>query len=164
MSNKESKAILISKLSETLKPGNFKRKGNIFTRSNGDITYYISLQSSQSSTADILKVTMNIEISSAVISELDDISIPLHDQRHYFRRIGTYMENMSDKWWTIDNVHSAEKTANEIIFVITQKVIPHLETITSTQDLEAIWNGDGYIGITDGQRKRYLSLLQKRSK
>jgi hypothetical protein len=160
MNSKDFKKIIIEKLSAYLKTRQFKKKGNIFSISNGDLTYYIGLQSSQSSNADILKVTVNTEIASIIISKLDDISLPLEQQRHYNRRIGSYLDNEQDKWWIIDSYDLAESAADEILGIINEKVIPNFDKLASTNDLASLWRNGGYIGITDGQRKKYLRLLE----
>jgi hypothetical protein len=159
MNSKDYKKIIIDKLAEALKGRQFKKKGNVFSFSNGGLTYFIGLQSSQSSTADILKLTVNTEIASALISKLNEVSIPIKHQRHYSRRIGEYLEENQDKWWTINSVASAELAAKEILDIIGSKVIPNFEVLRTTNDLATVWRSGGYIGITEGQRKRYLSLL-----
>lgn len=160
MNSKDYKKIILDKISEKLKVLNFKKKGSVFNFSNGDLTYFIVVQSSQSSTSDVLKLTINTEIASALISKLDDISLPIEYQRHYNRRIGNYLEDNQDKWWTIDSQNSAERSANEIAEIITEKVIPNFNTLKSTNDLATLWRNGGWLGITEGQRKNYLSLLE----
>ena len=65
--------------------------------SNPELTYYIELQSSRSSTADIFIVTVNTGITSTLITKLDDISLSAEHQRHYTRRIGAYLDDTQDK-------------------------------------------------------------------
>ena len=154
----------MEKLTETLKGRHFKKRGNVFSFSNGDLTYFIGLQSSQSSTADLLKVTVNTEIASALISELDDISIPVKHQRHYSRRIGSYSDDRQDKWWTIDSPESAAISAQEMVDIIVDKVIPNFEALKTTNDLATLWRTGGYIGITEGERKNYLNLVDNSGK
>jgi hypothetical protein len=163
MTSKDYKKIISDRLNDALKQRQFKKRGQVFTYSNGDLTYYIGIQSSQSSTSDILKVTVNTEIASALISRLDDTSLAIEHQRHYTRRIGSYLDDQQDKWWTVDSLHSAGIAANEIVSIINNKVIPTFETLGATTDLAGLWTKGGYIGITEGQRKRYLSLLEEAS-
>ncbi len=160
MSSKDYKKIIVDKLTSVLKERHFKKKGNVFSSSNGDLTYFIGLQSSQSSTTDILKLTVNTEIASGLISRLDDSSLPVEHQRHYNRRIGNYLENNQDKWWTVDSYKSAEQVASEIAEIIIEKVIPNFNVLKNTKDLAALWRNGGWLGITEGQRKHYLSLLE----
>ncbi|POY34640.1 hypothetical protein C3K47_19250 [Solitalea longa] len=160
MNSKDYKKIILDKLSEKLKPLHFKKKGNVFSFSNGDLTYFIGVQSSQSSTSNVLKLTINTEIASSLISKLDDINLPIEHQRHYNRRIGNYLADNQDKWWTVDSQDNAEYAANEIAEIITEKVIPNFNTLKSTNDLATLWRSGGWLGITEGQRKHYLSLFE----
>ena len=160
MNSKEYKKIIIDKLTSELKKRNFKKKGNIFSFSNVDLIYFIGVQSSQSSTSDVLKLTVNMEIASKLISQLDDTSLPIEHQRHYNRRIGNYLEGNQDKWWIVDSKESAEQAASDITEIITETVIPNFNKLKSTNDLVALWRNGGCLGITEGQRKHYLSLLE----
>lgn len=160
MKSKDYKKIILDKLKSELKMRQFKYKGNVFSHSNGDLTYFIGLQSSQSSTSDILKLTVNTEIASGLISQLDDTSLPIEHQRHYNRRIGNYLENSQEEWWTIDSQKSAEQVASEIARILIEKVIPHFNVLKSTNDIAELWRKGGWIGITEGQKKHYLSLLE----
>jgi hypothetical protein len=112
------------------------------------------------STSDVLKLTVNTEIASGLISQLDDTSLPIEHQRHYDRRIGDYLEKSQDKWWTIDSQKSAEQAASDIAEIIIEMVIPNFNLLKSTNDLVALWRNGGRLGITEGQRKHYLSLLE----
>lgn len=161
MSAKEYKKIILEKIGETLKERKFKKKGNEFSGSNGEMTYYISVQSSLSSTTDILKFTVNTEIASELISKFDDTSLSKEKQRHYTRRIGTYLKEQQDKWWTVNNVDSATKAAKEIVEIIINQIIPTFGTLKTTQDLAALWRTGGYMGVTESQRRNYLGLIDK---
>ncbi|RYE43398.1 MAG: DUF4304 domain-containing protein, partial [Sphingobacteriales bacterium] len=88
MNSKDYNKIILDKLNEVLKHRCFKKKGQVFTYSNGDLTYYIGIQNRQSTMSDVLKVTVNTEIASVLISRYDDTSLPIEQQRHYTRRIG----------------------------------------------------------------------------
>lgn len=160
MSSKEYKMIILQKLKDNLCLKGFKKNGSNFKLTTNDLTYYIGLQSSQSSTASVLKITINTEIASAAISKIDDISIPVQHQRHYTRRIGNYLSPPSDLWWTIESTESAELAASEIISLLEKLVLPNFDSLKSIEDMVSLWlSKNGYFGITEGQRKRYLHLL-----
>lgn len=159
--SKDYKKIVLEKLKKLLNAKQFKKNGNVFTYSNGDLTYFIGVQSSQSSTLSNLKITVNIEIASAIISKLDEISIPIKDQRHFKKRIGFYLDKPEDKWWTIDSIANANFASDEIIKIVNDRIFKEFESIQTTGDLARIWRGSGYIGTTESQRKKYLALLEK---
>lgn len=125
-----------------------------------DLNYYIGLQNSQSSTTSVFKITINTEVASAAISKIDEISIPIQHQCHYTRRIGAYLSPPSDIWWTINNTESAELLASETISLLKKLVLPTFDSLKITEDIISLWlSKNGYLGITEGQRKHYLNLL-----
>jgi hypothetical protein len=152
---KKYKLVLIDALNINLKPKQFKRKGNGFVKINNDLVYYITLQSSQSSTSEVLKATINIEISSSTLSPLT------FDPIHFRKRIGSYLDAPLDKWWSIHSDKTAISSSNEIIELLINKALPELELFQSTEDLANLWKEDKCPGLTDFQRKEYLSLLSK---
>jgi hypothetical protein len=159
MNSKEYKTAILQKLKEILHSNGFKKKGSIFVLSTDDLTYYIGLQSSQSSTASVSKVTVNTEIASAVISKLDDTSLPINHQRHYIKRIGFYLEPPFDKWWVLDSMESTEIAINEIIEIIQKRVLTCFSSLKTTDDLVNLWQSGTCPGLTDRQRKHYLQLI-----
>jgi hypothetical protein len=159
MTSKDFKKILSDRLSDVLKRRSFKKSGNYFSFSNGDLTYYIWLQSSRNSTATILVLTLNIEITSTLLYRLEGVSIPEKDRRHYTRRIGSFLDNPIDKWWTIDDERAARKSADEISELILNRVLPTFDDLKSTEDLRNLWREGTCPGLTDKMRKEYLSLL-----
>jgi predicted DNA binding protein len=161
MTSKDFKQIIIDRLNEVLKPEGFKKSGNMFSSSNGDLAYFINIQSSQDSTASILKVTVNIEIYSSIVYKLQDSSLPEKWSRHYTQRIGSLFDNTNDKWWTIVNDKEANEAANEIAEITSNKVLPTLYKLKTTNDLATLWRQNICPGLTEQQRKEYLNLLDK---
>lgn len=146
-------------MSSLLKPFGYKRRGNIYTLLINDLTYYITLQSSQSSTAQQLKITVNIEMSSARLSPFRDERMPLSAHRNYHERIGRYTDEKSDKWWVINNIQEAKTAYEQINELLLKKVLPELKLFKSTDDLIEFWKTGNCRGITEFQRKHYLQLL-----
>ena len=159
MTSKDFKKIIIDKLTEILKPSGFKKTGNTFSASNGDLTYFVNIQSSQSSTASTLRLTVNIEIYSSTVYKLQDTSLPEKWSRHYTQRIGSMFDNPQDKWWTVENEKEANDAATEIADITSIRVLPTLDQLKTTNDLAALWRQNKCPGLTEHQRKEYLSLL-----
>ena len=161
MTSKEFKKIIIDKLTGVLKPNGFKKNGSTFSSSNGDLTYFINIQSSQNSTATMLMVTVNIEIYSSIIYKLQDTSLPEKWSRHYTQRIGFMFDNPEDKWWTVENEKEANNAATEIADITSKRVLPTLDKLKTTNDLATLWRQNKSTGLTEHQRREYLSLLDK---
>ncbi len=159
MTSKDFKKIIFDKLTEVLKPTGFKKSGSTYSSSNGDLTYFINLQSSQSSTATMLKATVNIEIHSATVYKLQDTSLPEKWSRHFTERIGSMFDNPQDKWWTVENEKEANDAAIEIADITKNIVLPTIDKLKSTNDLANLWRHNKCPGLTEYQRKEYLSLL-----
>ena len=159
MTSKDFKKIIVDRMNEVLKSKGFKKSGSTFSYSNGDLTYLINIQSSQSSTATRLKVTVNIEIYSSTVYKLQDTSLPEKWSRHFTERIGSLLDNPQDKWWIIENGNQADDAANEIADITNNKVLTTFDNLKTTNDLATLWRQNKCPGLTEHQRKEYLSLL-----
>ena len=102
MTSKDFKQIIVDQLSGALKSKGFKKSGDTFSLSNGDLSYFINVQSSKETNSASLKLTLNIEIYSSLIYKLQDTSLPEKWSRHFTQRIGSLLDNPHDKWWTIE--------------------------------------------------------------
>jgi hypothetical protein len=160
MNSYNFKKKILEKLNTVLKPRRFKKNQNIFSFSNKDLTYYICVQSRGDSTTDVLKTTVNIEIASSKLTYLDDMSIPGYLQRHFVKNIGNYSGMQQDKWWTIDNEAAALSAELEIADIITNKVLPEMDELKTTNDLAGLWQKHVSPGLTKYQSREYLSLLR----
>jgi hypothetical protein len=162
MNSKDFKKIIIEKITTLLKSRGFKKSGNTFQRSNDDLTYYINVQSSQSSTAYQLRFTLNIGIASAMLYRLEDISIPEKDRRHFEKRIGDYLNQRQDKWWTVSTLQEAGMIADEVATILETKVLPEFSRLQTTNDLAELWRQNQSPGVTEKKCKEYLYLLTQR--
>jgi len=151
---------ILDKLNTILKPRRFKKNQNIFSYSNKDLTYYICVQNTVDSTDDVMKTTVNIEIASSKLSYLDDMSIPGYLHRHFIKNIGDYSASQQSKWWTITNEESALSAEKEIEELITNEVLPEIDSLKTTNDLAGLWQKQITPGLTQYQSQEYLSMLR----
>jgi Domain of unknown function (DUF4304) len=159
MTSNDYKKIILSSVNDLLKLRHFKKSGHGFKKSNGDLTYYIGLQSSKHSTSEILTLTFNTGIASDLLYKLQGKFITNHLQGHYLKRIGDYLEQPADKWWTIDSENFALTAANEIVTILDKKVIPEFNSIIKIQDLIDIWLTEISENSHNIQTQEYLALL-----
>jgi Domain of unknown function (DUF4304) len=160
MNSSDFKKNILDKLNTVLKPRRFRKNSNIFSFSNKDLTYYICVQNTIDSTEEVLKTTVNVEIASSKLTHLDNMSLPGYLQRHFVKNIGDYSEQHQDKWWTINSEESAQSAQQEIADIITNKVLPEIEELKTTNDLAGLWEKDVSPGLTSYQSQEYLSLLK----
>ncbi len=161
MSSKEYKKIITGRIIEVLKPKHFKKTGNNFKFSNGDLTYYVGLQSSKYSTVSELTATLNIGIGSELLYRLEEKFITSHLRGHFTKRIGDYLDHSADKWWTVNSIQTADVAANEIANIISNKVLDEFARIRTTEHLVDYWLHGNYAGLTEYQLNQYLLLLNK---
>ena len=142
-----------------LKADKFKKTGANFSLSRNDLIYFIQIQSSQESTATICKLTFNIGIVSVKLCELIGVDNPNYLDSHWRKRIGYYLDEPTDKWWTIDTKEASERASNEILSILGERVLPEIYTFTNTADLENFWLQGNFQGLTRKQQEEYLKLL-----
>jgi hypothetical protein len=155
---KELKKIILEKLHVLLKPEGFKKNGANFIRLTNDLSYYINIQSSEGSTASMLKVTLNMEICSLPIAKMDDDPLPIKHKRHWRQRIGFFLDKPFDKWWTIHTAYEAEEAVKEICDIMSNKILPEFDKLKTTSDLVDLWKKDKCPGLTEFQRRKYLQV------
>src|SRR5690349_19877191 len=93
------KGMILTAMSEVLRPAGFRKKGANFTRELREVVHFIGLQSSQSSTSTCLRATLNLYIWVRVAAEINQEPDPLSP--HWRQRIGMLMPERSDHWWVI---------------------------------------------------------------
>jgi hypothetical protein len=159
MASKEFKKIILDNLRELLKPRGFKKSGSNCTKVTTDLTYFVNVQSSSASTAEIFKATLNLEIASLTIAKIEDSWIPFRHTRHWRARIGFFLDNPFDKWWIIGNEYEAEEASKEIVDIMEKKVLVEFDRLKTAEDLVNLWRNDKCPGLTDKQRLHYLKLV-----
>ncbi|MBW4890863.1 DUF4304 domain-containing protein [Mucilaginibacter sp. HMF5004] len=154
------KKIIINNLNDYLKPLGYKHKGNWYTATtNNDLTYYINLQSSTASTNQLLKITLNIEIASAKLAAFDDDRMPIDQRRHFTKRIGFYLDNPEDRWWTVSDENTANTCADEIIRLFEKKALPQIKEIRSTNDLVDLMKKSNTEKTISFFREKYIGFF-----
>lgn len=161
MNAKEFKNLILNRLAILLRDRNFRKSGNTFQASNGALNFYVNMQSSVSSTSTLLKFTLNLSILSKQIYQLQDTWLPEKHVRHFEKRVGSYLEGNGDKWWTVSTLTEAETAASEVVAILKDKVLPEFHSFRNENDLIDLWKNNQAPGLTDGQRKELLSLIDR---
>lgn len=84
-----------------LAPLGFRRKGQVFFRQLDEVAHIVSLQSSTSSTASVLKMTVNLGVWVSSLAE--DGSKPDLWSAHWRERLGYLMPQRIDYWWEVSS-------------------------------------------------------------
>ncbi|HEY3330473.1 MAG TPA: DUF4304 domain-containing protein [Capsulimonadaceae bacterium] len=137
--NANYRKVVIARIAATLKPLGFRRKAMTFTRAQGDVLQFVNVQASTSSTADILKLTVNLAVYSEEVNQIlnpgDDIGCGGWLDNHWRDRIGSLTDDRQDVWWTITNTTEAENSGNEIAALLVKSGMDVLALHSSTLDL-----------------------------
>lgn len=157
--NQEYKKNLAAVVSLLLKEKGFAKQGMNFSLRGVELVYFIQIQSSRSSTAEIWKFTLNIGIASLELCKLTNIVKPTYPDSHWNKRIGRYLNPPADKWWEVGDEKSFEKAKEEVIKLLGNDVLPELFSFQTTEDLKQVWLQGHYQGLTKGQQEYYLKLL-----
>lgn len=142
------KQTLLSSMWRLLKLRGFKKRGAIFHKQIGDVVHLISLQSSQSSTGDCARVTVNLAVSCKI---LEDSGIsPSVWTAHWRERLGHEMPAKADVWWTISTDEGLASATSEIMIAMEAYGLPALDNLPSSASLLSLWDS----GISPGLTRR----------
>ena len=142
-----------------LKEHGFKKSGMNFSLTSNELIYFIQLQSSQSSTATVCKLTVNTGIVLKELIEHTGPKKPGYIDSHWQRRIGFYLDQPIDKWWTIDSMESALQASNEIKDLLANRVLPKMFSFKTTKDFTDAWLNGSNDGLSDYMRDLYLDMM-----
>lgn len=144
MTSEKSRAI--QGLTTWLKTLGFGKRGNSWIKSQSDVTVVLSLQGSQSSTAECWKFTVNIGLWSRTVEELWDGVRPQKLPSsaigcHMVSRIGDFGPIREDVWWTVRNQQEVDLAFREVKSRLETDIFPATSQITSDQDFIVLLAG-----------------------
>jgi hypothetical protein len=148
---------VVSCISEVLRPAGFRKTGSVFSREVNDVLHIVGLQSSTSSTASSLRITVNIGV--VVPTLLSSSQQPDVWSSHWRQRIGMLMSERSDLWWSMSTEQEAHAAGAEIAAAVQQFALPALSAIENAAALARLWKSGVSPGLTQVQAQRYLHRL-----
>lgn len=165
MNSATYKKTILTQLHTLLKPMGFRKKEQCFSAEDNDTVLFVQLQSSSTkSTKDVLVVTVNLGIFSRTVAECEgNTRAPNFLDAHWWKRIGLFMPDGIDKWWTIHTQAEADLCGTEITSILVDSALPEMQSLNSTDKLKALWEEGSSPGQTDFQRLQYLKVLEQRS-
>jgi hypothetical protein len=151
------KKLAAAPVASLLKPRGFRKAGLVFSASRPGVVLLIALQSSQGSTRESLKITCNLGIWVDQLAD-ERISVSVWES-HWRERIGFFLPEPQDYWWTCTDDESATKAGDEITSLLKQRALPEMESLASPTALANLWSSGCSPGLTEYQRVEYLSKL-----
>lgn len=162
MSHAAWRKTIVDTMAALLGPKGFVRKANVFVCELDEVTHIIATQSSMSTTRDRLKVTVNSGIFCKLIGSIQRHSVHTVSTAdcHWTKRIGEYLPQSEDKWWVVETDAAARLASKEITDILSSAILPELDRLACTEDLRLLWAGGRSPGLTSGQRKKLLALIE----
>ena len=126
-------------------------------RESGDVVHLVSLQSSTASSADAVRLTVNLGVW---VSALEGDAKPDVWEAHWRERLGFVMEENRDVWWDAASDDQAKSAAAAISEAIRKFALPVLDTLATRADLLSLWKSGRSPGLTEVQAKRLTTRLE----
>jgi Domain of unknown function (DUF4304) len=163
MDNQSYTQVILQHVANVLKTHGFRKLGNNFLRDNKSVCLIVQIQKSGSSTSSVIKVTVNLGIYLWSLAHLHwtEVKRPAVEISHWRARIGHVSHYGTDKWWTVSSKDAAEHVANEITITLEREVLPLMESLASEKAIRDLWSNGSCPGLTDAQRLKNLSELEK---
>lgn len=153
----------VESIHETLKLHGYKKLRTKFSKSKEDVLSIIQFQKDKRSPSNVCRFTINL----AIVVEC------LHPEwrGHLTRadafdgnlqiRLGRLMPEPDDVWWEITEETDIELLKKELTELINNLAIPYLEKYSNKVNLIQLWESGESPGITDFQRKDFLTEIRK---
>ncbi len=149
---------ILASLNEALRGKGFRKKAATFWRERDGLIHLVNLQQSQASTLASVRVTVNLAVVCRPILSAWEPPFSVWSGQ-WKARIGSLMVPPSDKWWQIDSMADAERTATEIRAILDERALPELEAINTVEKLTEQLQAGTVRGVTAIERQRHLERL-----
>lgn len=158
----ELKKSFAAPIASALKPRGFCKQGMNFRALRPEAELIINIQSSRDSTADSLKVTVNLGIILNSIHEHFSSLNRAVWTAEWRQRIGHYIPGCSgDYWWICESDQEAARAGAEIANVLEKKALPEMEHLALTSNLVAYWRSGQGGGLTPPAVQERLNYLDR---
>lgn len=151
------KRTILEAIAEALRPIGFRKKGAHFTKAEADVVHLVSLQSSSSSTAEAVRVTVNLGVW---VSALEADAKPDIWSAHWRERLGFLMPENRDVWWNAASDDEAKSTGATIASAIRTFGLRALGSLATRRALLDLWKSGRSPGLTEAQAKRLADRLE----
>ena len=156
---------LITSLTPLLKQMGFNKKANSFYLEVNKNYGVVNFQKSRESTKDLVKFTINFGVYSDVLGKLEydyyNSVKPDIEQCHWHSRVGNFMPDGSDYWWTVNISDDLNNINTNVVNVVQNVIIPQINKRLSDEGLIYCWMNETFAGTTEIGRFKYLTTLLK---
>ncbi|WP_142685408.1 DUF4304 domain-containing protein [Chitinophaga polysaccharea] len=158
---------LISLVGKHLKAKGWVKKSNTFYLKLDNNWGLINFQSSSDNSPTEKKFTINLGVSSTVIRDFDGDTLetkPNLIDCHWSARIGHFMEDRKDTWWTINQFTDLDQLSSDIIAIVDRIGIATIKDRISDSKLIDLWSNNETQGSQELKRLTYLTILLRHYK
>lgn len=156
---------IITSLNPLLKQTGFTKKGNTYYLEVNKNYGIINFQKSRESTKELIKFTINFGVYSNVLGQLEydynDSAKPEVEQCHWQARIGAFMPDNIDYWWSVNSSDDLKKVTNNVMDIVQNTIIPEINKRLTDDGLINCWMNETFAGTTEIGRFKYLTTLLK---
>lgn len=143
MDVQEKRKFIFGKIADFLKENDFKKRGNNFFKSNGEIGYCVNIQNDKWNNAMQIRFTLNLGIyTERFWLEHYDIkhtgvapAFPKEYECAVRKRIGRIVPTNEDKWYSITSDTNVMKLWNDIEHDLTDYVMPFFTEYNTESDV-----------------------------
>ena len=137
------RTFVFEKITDYLKENDFKKRGNHFYKSNGEIGYCVNIQNDKWNDANKIRFTLNVGIfTEAFWLECEDFKntgiIPTFPKEYECairERIGGLLPVKEDKWYCIASSTDVMKLWSEIERDLTEYILPFFTRYNTESDV-----------------------------
>lgn len=137
------RTFVFEKITDYLKENDFKKRGNHFFKSNGEIGYCVNIQNDKWNDANQIRFTLNVGIfTEAFWLECEDFKntgiIPTFPKEYECairERIGGLLPAKEDKWYCITSGTDVMKLWSEIELDLTEYILPLFARYDTASDV-----------------------------
>ena len=152
---------ILRELNASLRPFNFKRNGQTFSREFSQCWQVVNVQLSSFSAPGEKTLTVNFGVcskSTLRFRDKDSSKPPLHYACPIRFRIG-WLKEGKDVWWAIRDESSARVARNEVLAVVQGKGVPFLDTLASVNEILNLYDTGLVLGFEIDRDEDRLLLL-----
>lgn len=150
MSSDTYKQIILTQLNTLSEAYWLSQEAAVFPRNKVIRSCLFKCRAARKSTKDVLVVTISLSIFSRIVAEsVGKTRAPNIYDAHWRARIGSLLPDGSDKWWDVQSSDEAHLCGTEITRILTNRELPQMRGLASTDRLKSLWEEGTSPGLTD---------------
>lgn len=135
-----------------------RARSKVFVRHLREVCWLVEVQKGRG--AEKVAVNLGIYLPTVAAAEGVMLEAPGTPDCQWWMRLGE-LENSDEAWWSIDSVRHSQESATAICMLLESIALPAFRARSSIRDMIARWEADDYGGLTEVQRRRWLTAARR---